>query len=373
MQDHAFWMRHCMELARKGAGSVSTNPMVGCVILDEQGMVLGEGYHERFGGAHAEVNAIGQAIERHGEDVLTTATLYVNLEPCSHVGKTPPCADLILEKRIPRVVTAMPDPNPQVQGRGIARLRTHGVDVTENVLRAEAERLNEAFIRHMMTKRPMVFLKIAQTLDGWIATNSGDSRWVSGEAARRMVHEWRATLDAVLIGAETARVDDPALTVRHVAGRQPLRVVLDRRGRLPEALQLFQDDFVPQTVSFVNAGVSTAYAEVIHKKGGKLVYKSGENPIWGLADVLDALGSGIAGKPVQSVLVEAGPTLATALLRENLVDRLLVFIAPKLLGSGKPAFYDLGITQMASASTFSEFSWMPVGDDLLFTGFAPLP
>src|SRR5690606_20625136 len=177
--------------------------------------------------------------------------MYVTLEPCSHNGKTPPCADLILGMAVPRVIVGMEDPNPVVAGRGIARLREGGTAVTVGVLEAACRRLNEAFVHHLATGRPLVTLKIAQTLDGRIATRSGDSRWVSGEAARARVHRWRAALDGVLVGSGTARADDPALTVRHVAGRQPVRVVLDREASLPPDLQLFTDEHAARTIAVV--------------------------------------------------------------------------------------------------------------------------
>lgn len=367
----AHWMQRCLELAARGAGAVSPNPMVGSVIVGPDGRVLGEGRHEIYGGPHAEVHAVRDAEGRHGAGALRDATLYVNLEPCSHFGKTPPCADLLVEKRIPRVVIGMADPFPMVAGRGIARLRDHGIDVRVGVLESACRRLNEAFLHHVATGRPLVVLKIAQTLDGRVATSTGHSRWVSGPEARTLVHRWRAELDGVLVGRGTALADDPALTVRHVSGRQPVRVVLDRPGTLPEHLQLFSDENAGQTVAIVGEASEPAYAETVHAAGGRIFRVPEREGRLDLAGALDRLGreGGRDGRPLQSLLVEAGPGLATALLRADLVDRLYLFVAPKIVGDGLPTFGALGVREMAAAYRFAATSWEQVGDDLLFRGY----
>ncbi|MEM6782227.1 MAG: bifunctional diaminohydroxyphosphoribosylaminopyrimidine deaminase/5-amino-6-(5-phosphoribosylamino)uracil reductase RibD [Bacteroidota bacterium] len=369
------FMHRCLTLAQRGAGAASPNPLVGSVVAASDGTVLGEGYHERYGEGHAEVNAIASAEALHGTDALRSATLYVNLEPCSHHGKTPPCADLILKKGIPRVVVGMVDPFPRVAGGGIARMRTAGVDVTVGVLEAECQRLNEAFVHHIATGRPLVTLKVAQTLDGAIATRTGDSRWVSGEVARVRVHQWRSELDGVLVGSGTARADDPALTVRHVEGRQPVRVVLDRTGSLPPTLQLFTDAHAAKTVAVVAEEAQPPYAEALADRGGTLlrvptVADKGRTHL-DLSAVLDALGAGVGPhRPMQSLLVEAGPGLATALFQRDLVDRFFCFVAPKVAGGGTPVLHDLGLARMADARTFAEHHWETVGNDVLFRGYA---
>ncbi len=388
--EHERWMRRCLALARRGAGGVSPNPMVGAVLVgpDPAGSVLGEGWHAGYGEAHAEPKAIAQAEARHGPAALREATLYVNLEPCSHHGKTPPCADFILEKEIPRVVVGMEDPFPEVAGRGIERLRAGGIDVRVGVLEKECRRLNEAFTHHVETGRPLVTLKVAQTLCGHVATETGDARWVSGRAARRRGHRWRAELGGVLVGRGTARANDPALTVRHVEGRQPLRFVLDRRGRLPSDLTLFTDGFVARTAAVVGEQAKRpAYADALERAGGRLLRVPerdgpartapaphsirGSGSYLDLEVLLDGLGAvdGPGPRPLQSLLIEAGPGLATALFRQNLVDRFFLFVAPKLLGSGIPVLHALGIEQMAEAHTFAEHHWEPVGEDLLFRGY----
>ncbi|MBM3967904.1 MAG: bifunctional diaminohydroxyphosphoribosylaminopyrimidine deaminase/5-amino-6-(5-phosphoribosylamino)uracil reductase RibD, partial [Planctomycetes bacterium] len=232
-------MRRALDLARRGKGFVEPNPMVGCVVVRD-GKEIGAGYHQRFGGPHAEVHAL----ERFEPGTLNDASVYVTLEPCSHFGKTPPCADLLLKHRPARVVVAMQDPYPEVSGRGMARLRDAGIQVDQGVLEPEARLLNAPYLKLLETKLPWVIAKWAMTLDGAIATQSGDSKWITSEASRAFVHRMRSEVDAILVGSETALLDDPMLTVRirdNVGPqRSPLRVVMDRRFRLPIASKLAQ-------------------------------------------------------------------------------------------------------------------------------------
>jgi diaminohydroxyphosphoribosylaminopyrimidine deaminase/5-amino-6-(5-phosphoribosylamino)uracil reductase len=368
-QDHK-WMARCLELAAEGAGFVSPNPMVGCVIVARGHTILGKGWHRQFGGPHAEVNAVRAAEDAgHAED-LRSCTLYVNLEPCSHHGKTPPCVDLILDRGIPRVVVGMLDPNPEVAGSGVALLREAGVDVREGVMSHESCRLNEAFIHRMATGRPLITLKIAQTLDGAVATSSGDSRWISSPDSRTLVHRWRSQLDAVMVGTGTAVADDPALSVRHVEGRQPWRIVLDRRGTLPGDLRLFSDEFVDRTLAVSAEGTRPGYAGTLERRGGRLV----QIPEWenglDLATLLNTLAGGVQDiPPFESVLVEGGPRLSTALMASGLVDRLHLFVAPRIVGGGTSAFGDVGTLAVSDAYTFAEHRWEHIGDDMLFTGY----
>ncbi|MEM6326930.1 MAG: bifunctional diaminohydroxyphosphoribosylaminopyrimidine deaminase/5-amino-6-(5-phosphoribosylamino)uracil reductase RibD [Bacteroidota bacterium] len=364
-------MDRALTLAARGAGAVSPNPMVGAVIVEPDGeTILGEGWHTRYGQAHAEVEAVRDAERRGHADRLSQATMVVTLEPCSHTGKTPPCADLIVNRQIPRVIIAHEDPFPEVAGRGIARLRGAGVDVTVGVREHAARRLNEAFLTHVRTNRPLVTMKWALTLDGQVATRIGDSRWITSPDARALVHQWRAEADAVLIGAGTAEADDPSLTVRDVplaeGQTQPLRVALDRTGGLRHSLRLFTDAHASRTVAVVGSGADPAYGEALTEAGGQVIVVQEEDGHLRLGAVLDALGSrhGDVG-PVQSLLVEPGPGLATALLRAGLVDRLFAFIAPKLSGAGIGIAGDLGIHRMEGAWTFVEHEWRTVGPDTL--------
>ena len=369
-------MGRALALAARGAGAVSPNPMVGAVLLGPGGETWGEGWHGRWGGPHAELWAVRDA-ERNGHGGgLDQATMVVTLEPCSHTGKTPPCADLIVRHGIPRVVVAQEDPFPAVAGRGIARLREVGLDVTVGVRGDQARRLNEAFRTHVRTGRPMVTVKLAATLDGQLATASGDSRWVSSPESRALVHRLRAETDAVLVGAGTARADDPALTVRDAplpdGVRQPLRVVLDRTGALPPTLGLFADGAAP-TLAVVAQGAGPAYADALHQRGGAVWAVPERDGHLDLGALLDHLGAGAdlpAGRrPVQSLLVEAGPGLATALLAADLADRVWWFVAPKVAGLGTPAISDLGTERMADALRFVDSRWETVGPDALLVGY----
>jgi len=366
-------MRRCLTLAQRGAGHVSPNPMVGAVLVDAEGQVLAEGWHAQYGEAHAEAQAIREALDQHGPEALRNATLYVNLEPCSHHGKTPPCSNLIIETGIPRVVVGTVDPYPEVAGRGIERMRAHGVDVTVGVEEAACTRLNEAFFHHVETGRPLLTLKIAQTLDGRIATTTGHSQWISGSEARTKVHQWRADLDGVLVGRGTAMADDPRLTVRHVDGPQPCRIVLDRMGALSPELQLFTDDHAAATMAVIGTErAAPAYAQALTARGGQVLrIPETPNEHLDLHALLAHLGApdGPTERPLQSLLVEAGPGLATALFRQDLVDRFFCFVAPKVVGTGMPSVRDLGIRRMDEARTFADQRWTPVGSDMLFEGY----
>ncbi len=372
------WMTLALSIAGNGAGHVSPNPLVGAVLVGPEGTVLGQGWHGQWGGPHAEVWAVRDAERGPQNDRLDEATLFVTLEPCNHHGKTPPCVDLIIEKRIPRVVVGTVDPFPEVAGKGIVRLREAGVEVVVGVNEHDARRLTEAFRTHVLTGRPLVTLKLAVSLDGRVATRTGSSRWVTSEASRTRVHAWRAEADAVLIGAGPARADDPALTARDVTDpqkvRQPLRVVLDRTGTLPPTLKLFTDADAGRTVAVVAEGVRPAYAPYLADAGGCVLEVPLHEGRLDLGALLDRLGRG-EGLPegarrVQSVLVEAGPGLATALLERDLVDRLFAFVAPKLVGGdGTPALGPLGVADMAEARGFVDAVWEPVGADVLLRGY----
>jgi diaminohydroxyphosphoribosylaminopyrimidine deaminase/5-amino-6-(5-phosphoribosylamino)uracil reductase len=376
---HEHWMRRCLDLARRGAGTASPNPLVGAVLVGADGSLLAEGWHDAFGGPHAEAHAIEAAVHQHGEEALTDATLYVNLEPCSHHGKTPPCTDLVLKMGIPRLVVGTIDPFPAVKGRGIRRLRDHGVEVELGVLEHACTRLNEAFFHHVKTGRPLVTLKVAQTLDGRVATASGDSRWISGKNSRTRVHRWRAELDAVMVGTGTAAADNPRLTVRHVDGRQPMRLVLDRTGSLSPDLRLFTDAHVQHTTVVTAPDTALPYAADLQARGGHVLHVPVDGGHLDLDALLDRLGTDggparrtgpdDATRPVQSLLVEAGPGLGTALFQHDLVDRYACFIAPKVSGAGMPSVGDLGTMEMREAMTFAETRWERSGGDMLFLGY----
>lgn len=325
---HDVQMRRAIDLARRGVGTVSPNPPVGAVVVDADGAIVGEGWHARAGEPHAEVHALGAAGAR-----ARGATLYCTLEPCAHVGRTPPCCDAIVAAGIARVVVGTRDPNPIVDGRGIARLREAGIEVVEGALADEATRLIEAFTRHVRTGMPFVTWKVAMSLDGRIGAADGSSRWITGDAAREDVHRLRAANDAIVVGSGTALADDPALTVR-VAGehRAPLRVLVDGRGRVPATGRLF--DHASQTLVATTHDVDAAARADWIATGAEVVEFPGEGGRVPLHDLFAHLGK----REVQSVLLESGPTLAWSAVADDLVDRVVVYVAPLLLGgAGAPS------------------------------------
>ncbi len=315
------YMCRCLELAALGAGSASPNPMVGCVIVHD-GRIIGEGWHRRCGEGHAEVNAVADAERRGNGDLFSGSTLYVSLEPCSHWGRTPPCAELIIKKRIPRVVVGCIDSYCEVSGRGVARLREAGVEVRVGVPEAECQHHNRRTVTAQNCGRPYVILKWAQTSDGCLdAVRPGPevaAAWMTGPAARVLVHRWRAEEDAILVGTETARLDDPSLTVRAWEGRNPLRVVLDRRLSLPEGLHLFSDG-AARTVLFTSPErCAEARARFADRPGVSVEEFDG-----GVEEVLRVL----AGEPyrVQSLVVEGGRRVLESFIGAGLWDEARVF------------------------------------------------
>jgi diaminohydroxyphosphoribosylaminopyrimidine deaminase/5-amino-6-(5-phosphoribosylamino)uracil reductase len=305
-------MQRALALAERGRGFVEPNPMVGAVLLDGRGEVLGEGSHRKYGGPHAEVEALADARGR-GHDPAGQ-TVVVTLEPCSHRGKTPPCAGALIEAGVGRVVAAMVDPNPQVSGRGFETLRRAGIEVEVGLHEAEARRLNEAFIKRVTTGLPWVIVKWAQSLDGRTATATGHSQWISNEPSRAAVHRLRGRVDAIAVGVGTAIADDPSLTARLPEGepisRIARRVVFDRTGRLPKSAKMLHDGGPPVTV------LSSPLREGLQQ---------------------------LADEGVTNLLVEGGATLVGSLLREKRVDQVLVYLAPKIVGDAAaiPAVHEL--------------------------------
>ncbi len=349
-------MAEALRLARRGLGRTSPNPAVGALVV-RGGEIVGRGFHRRAGGPHAEIFALGQAGTR-----ARRATLYVTLEPCCHFGRTPPCVETVLAAGVSRVVVGSLDPNPRVRGRGVARLRRAGVTVEVGVRAAECRALNEDFEKYITTGMPFVVLKLAATLDGRIATSGGDSRWVTGSAARRRVHEMRDRFDAVLVGSETVIADDPELTCRVRGGRHPLRVIVDGRLRVAEGARVFRDGAERTRLYTLEDG--TAKAERLRRRG-VTVRRGGGDRSGALRRVL----ADLAGAGVKSVLVEGGGRVAASALREGLVDRLALFLAPKLLGAdARPAVGPLGIRRMAGAVSLSAARCEQLGEDLLISG-----
>jgi diaminohydroxyphosphoribosylaminopyrimidine deaminase/5-amino-6-(5-phosphoribosylamino)uracil reductase len=360
-------LTRAIELAQKGAGEVKPNPRVGALVVRD-GEILGEGWHERYGGPHAEVNAI----EACGPIDLSGATLYVSLEPCCHEGNTPPCTNAILRAGIERVVVGSDDPTEKASGRGLGILRDEGVEVViaDGELAARARLLNQAFRKHARVGRPWVLFKSAMTLDGKVATRAGDSQWISGEESRLLAHTWRASVDAVVVGIGTALADDPQLTARPdgipaETPRQPRRVVFDSLARLPIGSQLVAAaDEVPLSVVVSRAAARTD-TDALEAAGARVLVAPGENEPARVRSALDQLGSG----GIASVLLEGGPHLAGAFLDAGEIDEIRLFLAPILLG-GRTARDPLegeGVERISDALRALTFDCDRVGEDLLIS------
>lgn len=308
-------MHRALDLAEFGRGHVSPNPMVGCVIVHGD-IIIGEGWHQVFGGPHAEVHAIQSVSD---PSILNECTLYVSLEPCAHFGKTPPCADLIVKYGLKRVVVALEDPNPKVKGMGLKKLRDAGIEVTENVLGKEAARLNRSFLTALTKKRPYVILKWAQTADGFIARENFDSKWISNELSRKWVHRWRSEEDVILVGTNTVKYDNPQLNVRDWLGRDPVRLVIDRNLVLQgNGYKVF--DGGQKTICYtVKQADSTDSCEFVSVDG---------------KDFLGGLLSDAESRGIQSVMVEAGATVLNAFIEQDLWDEARVFRSAKKFERG---------------------------------------
>jgi diaminohydroxyphosphoribosylaminopyrimidine deaminase/5-amino-6-(5-phosphoribosylamino)uracil reductase len=355
-----FAMQRALTLAARGLETTDPNPRVGCVIA-QRGRVVGEGWHERAGEAHAEVAAL-----RAAGGQAAGATAYVTLEPCSHHGRTPPCVEALVAARLARVVYGADDPNPLVNGRGAAALRAAGIVVEGGLLDAEAIELNAGFFRRMQQGRPLVRVKLAMSLDGRTALANGESRWITGEEARRDVHQWRARSSAVLTGIGTVLADDPRLDVRlpqdpvATPRRQPLRVVLDTQLRTPQASRLFGTGGEVLILTTVTAP-DDARAAALTARGARVESLPADANRLDLAAVLDRLGE----LELNEVLVEAGATLAGELLRQALADELLLYVGPRLLGPTARALVELPALQgLAEAPSFTLFEMQQIGEDL---------
>jgi len=349
-----------LALARRGAGRVSPNPMVGAVVVSPGGEVLAKGYHRRYGGLHAEREALKRL-----DWNAPGATLYVNLEPCCHHGKTPPCTDAILEAGVRRVVVGMVDPNPLVAGKGISILRKAGVEVATGVLEDESRHLNRAFVHFVTTGMPWVLVKWAQSLDGRIATAYGDSHWISCESSLKFAHSLRAEADAVMVGRETVERDDCQLTVRLVKGENPLRVVVDSQLTLSAGSRVFSPDAktLLYTLSRDHERVSA-----FRERGVEVVCLRGESRV-PLGQVLRDLGQ----RGIANLLVEGGGDIFTSLLKQCLANEAAVVVAPVILGKGREAVRDLGIARVAHGVSVSQAETRRLGTDMLVRGVLVYP
>jgi diaminohydroxyphosphoribosylaminopyrimidine deaminase / 5-amino-6-(5-phosphoribosylamino)uracil reductase len=360
-------LARAIALAQNGAGQVKPNPVVGAVVARGE-QVIGEGWHERYGAAHAEVNAI----EACGIQELADATLYVSLEPCCHEGKTPPCTDAILAAGIRRVVVASDDPTEKASGRGLGILRDEGVEVVlaDGELAARARLLNQAFRKHARVGRPWVLFKSAMTLDGKVATRTGDSQWISGEDSRALGHEWRAAVDAVVVGIGTALADDPQLTARPEGALaatpyQPRRVVFDTLARLPPSSRLVAAaGEIPLTV-VVSRAAARADTDGLEAAGAQVLVATGENEPARVRSALEQLGT----MGVASVLLEGGPHLAGAFFDAGEIDEVRLFLAPLLLGgsSARDPLEGMGVERISEAMRALTCDCERIGDDMLIS------
>lgn len=360
-EQHLGWMKQAVSLARKGEGRTTPNPPVGAVIVRD-GTLVGEGYHPQAGEPHAEVFAL-----RHAGEAARGATIYVTLEPCSHFGKTPPCADALISAGVETVYVGVTDPNPQVAGRGIERLRAAGIEVHTGLLEDECRQLIAAFKKHIVTGLPYTVYKSAMTLDGNTATQTGDSRWVSGHESRQRVHRLRNRVDAIMVGVDTVCNDDPLLNTRldGEIGQDPLRIIVDSHLRMPLNSRILHQDSTASTIvaTVCHDSVKIAALEAV---GAEVLILPEDAGRVSLSELWRELGE----RNVQKLLLEGGATLAGAALNSRLIDQLMLFIAPKLLGgvTQHGILNGMSCNLMAEAIRLENHHFEQVGDDLLITG-----
>lgn len=354
---HEKWMRLALKLARRGRGRVEPNPMVGAVLV-KRGQQVGQGYHQRFGGPHAEPNALKDAGR-----AAKGSTVYVNLEPCAHYGKTPPCANALIAAQVAKVVTAVRDPFPATNGKGLRKLRQAGIEVVEDVLTEEAQELNAAFLKWVQTGRPLVTLKWAMTLDGKIATRTGDSKWVSCEASRRYAHKLRSYNQAILVGVGTVLQDDPLLTCRIHGARNPMRVVLDSRLRTPPDCQLIQTIDQSPVLIATTRKAPKRKRQQLERAGAEVLAVRQYRGHVDVGALLDALGE----RAISTLLVEGGGQVHGAFRDARLADRVVAFVAPKLVGGrdAATAIAGQGAPCIASGLELTSVHWRRLDTDLV--------
>jgi diaminohydroxyphosphoribosylaminopyrimidine deaminase / 5-amino-6-(5-phosphoribosylamino)uracil reductase len=351
-----YYMKLAIALAKKGRGYASPNPLVGAVIV-KNGRIISRGYHHCFGGNHAEINALKNATED-----VAGSTLYVTLEPCCHEGKTPPCIDSITKHSITRVVIGTIDSNPLVSCRGINYLQSCGIEVKTGVLENDCRKLNEMFFHHMETGLPSVTIKYAQTLDGRIATATGESQWISSTASLKFTHQLRASHDAILVGAGTVIKDDPELTVRLVRGNNPLRIIVDSELKISRQAKIFQKISGAKTLIATIKTADDPQFRNLAGLGAEIVTMDADEK----GDVdLKILFKMLGGRNISSILIEGGAKIITSVLKNNLANRLVTIVAPKIIGSGIEAVGDLNIRNLEAAKKLSIQKVSRRGDDII--------
>ncbi len=351
-------MRQCIQLARRALGCTAPNPLVGSVVVKD-GQIVGEGFHPKAGAPHAEIFALGDA-----GTLAKGATIYVNLEPCNHYGRTPPCTSALIEAGVSKVVIGMVDPNPRVAGSGIEKLKQAGIEVVVGVEEEACQKLNEAFVHRILYHKPFGILKYAMTLDGKIATSTGHSAWVTNPEARQAVHQLRAACDAVIVGGNTVRLDNPLLTSHKAHAHNPLRVVMSRSLNLPLDAHVWQTADAP-TLVLTEAGAAPSLQQMLLKKDVEVVELTPLTP--------EKAMEYLYKRGLLSVLWECGGKLAARAITEGAVQKILAFIAPKIVGgiAAPSPVGDLGLETMTEALTLERVSWQPVGSDCLVEGYLP--
>ncbi|GAP99363.1 bifunctional diaminohydroxyphosphoribosylaminopyrimidine deaminase/5-amino-6-(5-phosphoribosylamino)uracil reductase RibD [Leptolyngbya sp. NIES-2104] len=349
-------MQRCLELARSAIGRTAPNPLVGCVIV-ANGEIVGEGFHPKAGEPHAEVFALRQAGTRS-----QGATLYVNLEPCNHYGRTPPCSKAIVESGVSRVVVGMVDPNPKVAGSGIETLRTAGIDVTVGVEEADCQVLNEAFVHRIVQRRPFGILKYAMTIDGKIAATTGHSHWITGKSSRHQVHQLRTACDAIVIGGNTVRNDNPHLTTHGLSEHQPMRVIMSRSLSLPSDANLWNTEIAP-TIVFTGTNTDETVQNHLTQHGVEVVNLETVTPARVMSHLYD--------RGLNTVLWECGGTLAAQAIRDGCVQKIWAFVAPKIIGgeAAPTPIGNLGLEKMTDAIALTRVTWRAIDADLLIEGY----
>lgn len=361
------YMKRALELAEKGAGRTNPNPLVGAVIVKD-GQIIGEGYHQVYGSHHAEVNAFLDAAKDPSRDVRG-ATMYVTLEPCSHYGKTPPCANAIVEKGISRVVVALEDPNPEVSGRGIKILKDSGIEVVTGVMEAESRKLNEIFLKYITARLPFCILKTAMTLDGKIASRTGDSKWITNEESRRYVHKLRNRVSGIMVGVGTVIQDDPLLTTRleEGSGSDPIRIIVDSRGRTPleaKALNIKSDS---RTIIATTELASKDKLKEFEARGAEIII----TPLREGRVDLNYLMKELGARKIDSVLLEGGSELNYSAMEAGIIDKVNAFIAPKFIGGreAKTPVGGDGRPMMRDALILKDIEVHRFGGDIMLEGY----
>ncbi len=357
------FMKKAIRLARRGLGSTSPNPVVGALIVKND-QIISSGYHKRAGAPHAEIVALSKAGER-----TRGSSLYVNMEPCNHYGRTPPCTGAILESGVRKIVVGMPDPNPHVTGRGCEFLRSKGVEVKCGVLEEECTRLNEIYVKYVTKGKPFVILKGALTLDGWIATKTGNSKWITGEKSRKFVHTLRKRVDAIMVGVETIIADNPLLTpyLTRRSGRAPVKVIADTNLRIPLHSRVFNSPKSALTIIAAGSNVTNNKRKTIEGLGARVINCQMRDGRIDLADLLDKL----AEMSISSILVEGGATIFSSIIREGLVDKFYIFLAPKILcgDNGIPFARGPGCDTIENCLTLKVLMVRRFDDDIMIEGY----